>query len=156
MITIRKALLITLLSYFFIVQLHSQPQNSAFRNLTSAEGLPTTSVTDVTQDSFGLIWIGSWDGVYRYDGKSFKTIYSGDARFVKADDKGGVWISIEGGKLGYYNSYTDSIRFYKVPHPDRFIPIKIDNSGTVWVGTLDGLAKLDTVKNASAFEKFFF
>jgi len=146
MITVRKTLLITLLSYFSIVQLYGQAQNAAFRNLTSAEGLPTSSVTDVAQDSFGFIWIGSWDGVYRYDGKSFQTIYSGDARFVKTDDKGGVWISIEGGKLGYYNSYTDSIRFYEVPHPDRFIPIQIDNSGTVWAGTLDGIAKLDTVK----------
>ncbi|MFC3879821.1 ATP-binding protein [Algoriphagus namhaensis] len=50
--------------------------NAVFNNLTAEDGLPTTSVTSVSQDTFGYIWIGSWDVAFRYDGKSFEKLAS--------------------------------------------------------------------------------
>ena len=143
MITIRKTLLITLLTFFSIVQLRAQSQNAAFRNLTSADGLPTTSVTDVTQDAFGFIWIGTWDGVYKYDGHSFNKLpASEDGRYLAADKKGGVWISFEK-SVGYYDPYTDSLKKYDVPYSRRFPAIGVDDSNGVWIASDNGVLKFD-------------
>jgi len=135
----------TLFCCFLFVQLNAQPQNASFRNLTSAQGLPTTSITDVAQDVFGFIWIGSWRGVYRYDGRSFKKI-SDDGRYLVADKKGGVWISLEN-SAGYYDPYADSVREYTIPNAQRYGDISIDNSGGVWISTTDGTVKFDPQKN---------
>ena len=86
-------------SFLWIISIcltYAQTDNIAFRNLSSAEGLPVTSVTDVTQDAYGLIWIGSWNGVFRYDGLNFLKV-APYGRYLEADQKGGVWISKQGG-----------------------------------------------------------
>ena len=128
-------------------QLPAQPRNAIFRNITSADGLPSTSVTDITQDAFGFIWIGTWNGDYRYDGRTFKKIPSTtNGRYLKADKKGGVWISQEY-SAGYYDPYTDNVKKYVIPNSNRFPDIGIDHSGTVWISTTDGMLKLDTVTN---------
>ncbi len=141
----KKALLLFSFIWFLSGQIIAQSANATFRNITSADGLPTTSVEDITQDVFGFIWIGTWDGVYKYDGRSFKKIPgTNDGRYLTADTKGGVWISF-GGSVGYYNSYADSIKYYNKPDFDRFPSIAIDGAGNVWTTSEDGITKLDAV-----------
>lgn len=139
--TIMKKLLFFFL--LFVSINYAQSENVAFRNLTSAEGLPTTSINDVTQDTFGFIWIGSWDGVYKYDGKSFKKISGASGgRYVEADNNGGVWISFSS-SIGYYDSYTDSLIIYNIPNPERYADIAIDGSGNVWTYSSKEIFKFD-------------
>lgn len=131
---------------FFLTGLYvhtwAQGEDAAFRNITSAEGLPTTSVTDVTQDSFGLIWIGTWDGVYRFDGKSYeKMLYSG--RYVVADQKGGVWVSRQTGRLAYYDSYKNSWKEYNDLDRRRYLDVVIDGKGKVFAQSSKGLMQFN-------------
>jgi signal transduction histidine kinase/ligand-binding sensor domain-containing protein len=135
----------TLFCCFLFVQLNAQPQNASFRNLTSAQGLPTTSVTHVAQDAFGFIWIGSWVGAYRYDSRSFKKI-SEHGRYVNADKNGGMWITQEY-SVAFYNPYSDSLREYEIPNAIRYGHLNTDNGGGVWVSTIDGIVKFDSQKN---------
>ncbi len=139
--------------WFKALHLFAQPSDAAFRNLTPADGLPTTTVTDISQDSFGLIWIGSWEGVYRFDGTTYKLIYSGDARFLSADDHGGMWLSIEGGKVAYYNSYNDSLGYYNIPNCIRFTRIKTDKNGGVWAATGNGVSRFNPESGKFFIEK---
>ncbi len=169
MIKIRTAILIAFFICNSLVQLYAQPENAAFRNLTPADGLPTTRLSDISQDSFGLIWIGSFDEVYRFDGTTYKTIYSGDVRFLCPDNHGGMWISIAGGQVAYYNSYTDSLSNYDIPPKDRlkrmeinkygdviydrFTHIQTNDYGDVWGATTEGVVKYDPVTNKFILEK---
>ncbi|MGE5106735.1 MAG: ATP-binding protein [Sphingobacteriales bacterium] len=144
---VKKFFLLFVGSYFLHAQIIAQSGNATFRNITSADGLPSTSITDFAQDAFGFIWIGSWDGDYRYDGHIFKKISSStDGRYLKADKKGGIWIRFEY-SVGYYDPFTDSVKKYDIPNADRFPDIAIDNAGTVWVATTDGILKFDPTKN---------
>lgn len=43
-----------------------------FRRYTIADGMPQNSVTTITQDRKGYIWIGSRSGLCRFDGLTFK------------------------------------------------------------------------------------
>ncbi len=145
-INFKLVILQSVISIFSFVPLHGQPSDAAFRNLTSADGLPTTTVTDVTQDAFGLIWIGTWDGAYRYDGHTFKLMTGRDARYLTADKKGGVWICYDH-SAGYYDPYTDMINNYEIPNAERFGDIGVDGIGEVWIATEDGIVKLDSASH---------
>jgi signal transduction histidine kinase len=52
------------------------PQNIQFTNYSRASGLPEEQVSSVVQDSRGFLWIGSQEGLFRYDGKNFKSWYA--------------------------------------------------------------------------------
>ncbi len=133
-----------LLGIAMVIQ--GQPADAAFRNLTSAEGLPNTSVADVTQDAHGLIWIATWDGVYRFDGNKYTRITGKDCRKLASDDKGGVWMSFtSSGTLGYYDTQTDQINWYAVGKDNRSPNIAIDGSGQVWAGLNNGIVRLDPI-----------
>ena len=48
------------------------PQNYNFKNITSEDGLSQSTVETIYQDSKGYIWIGTNDGLDRYNGYEFK------------------------------------------------------------------------------------
>lgn len=45
------------------------------RHITNADGLSNSSVNMIFQDSDGLLWIGTWDGLNRYDGSHFHAFF---------------------------------------------------------------------------------
>jgi ligand-binding sensor domain-containing protein len=47
-----------------------------FRSITEANGLSNNIITDITQDKKGIMWIGSNNGLNRYDGTRIKKIYA--------------------------------------------------------------------------------
>ncbi|MFC3879825.1 ATP-binding protein [Algoriphagus namhaensis] len=128
-------------------------QNAVFNNLTPENGLPTTSVTDITQDSFGFIWLGTWDGVYRFDGKNYERFfYSG--RYVEADQAGGVWVSMEDGDIGYFDPETEEISlFQNVDENLRYLGIRVLEKSDVLVGTSLGIKRFDPISKTFKLEE---
>ncbi len=47
-------------------------QEYSFRRYTPADGLAADDVHDIMQDSYGFLWIGTGNGLSRFDGKTFK------------------------------------------------------------------------------------
>ncbi|MFR9578607.1 MAG: two-component regulator propeller domain-containing protein [Rikenellaceae bacterium] len=43
-----------------------------FSLLSNLDGLPSDMINDICQDNLGFIWIGTDDGVARYDGYTIK------------------------------------------------------------------------------------
>ena len=76
------------------------------KDLSPLQG-PNSIVRTIKQDRSGNIWIASWEGVFKYDGKSFANITSkvSSARFfsVLEDRKGNFWFSSVGSGVYYYN-----------------------------------------------------
>lgn len=62
-----------LLSFYTSGQL---PANIRFTNYTKANGLPEENVNSIVQDSRGFLWIGSKEGLIRFDGYRYKTWYA--------------------------------------------------------------------------------
>ncbi len=127
--------------------------NTIFNNLTAEDGLPTTSVTAVTQDSFGFIWIGSWYGVYLYDGVRFEKMFN-DGRRVLADDKGGVWISYQTGNIAYFNGKTEEYEFFRdLDEGLRYLPMIITPNGEVFTSTGQGVMKFNEINREFELEE---
>ncbi|MCH5197188.1 MAG: hypothetical protein J1F28_10755, partial [Oscillospiraceae bacterium] len=83
-------------------------------------GLPTGEANDVIQTSDGYIWIGSYGGLIRYDGSSFRNfsamIDASAVRCLYEDSNGRLWIgtnnsgvyAIDGDRVIKINSPTDN------------------------------------------------
>jgi signal transduction histidine kinase/ligand-binding sensor domain-containing protein len=61
-----------------------------FRTLGVAEGLPSSDVREIVQDRDGYIWIGTADGLARYDGVGFK-VYRHDANDLASLSGNDIW-----------------------------------------------------------------
>ncbi len=82
---------------------------------------PNRITRNITQDRNGNIWIAAFDGIFRYDGKSFTNITSkvSSARFfsVLEDRKGNLWFGSIGSGVYYY----DGKSFQNFTTKDRLI-----------------------------------
>ena len=85
----KKGLLFFLLSvcYFFPVSFATEQYN--FIHINGVNGLSNSHVKSIIQDSYGFIWLGTRNGLNRYDGVSmqvypcFGAWQSGDLRPIR-------------------------------------------------------------------------
>ncbi len=109
---------------------------------------PNHITRNIIQDRNGNIWIASWDGVFRYDGKSFTNITSkvSSARFFSLlqDRKGNFWFGSIGSGVYYY----DGKSFKNFTTRDGLINNEItciyeDKTGNIWFGAGGGASCYD-------------
>ena len=90
--------------------------NTAFQKLGIADGLRSNSVTSLLADSRGYLWIGTYQGLNRYDGYQVKSRFpeSGDPQLkevfnqpitaLEEDAEGRIWIECESGAYSLYDT----------------------------------------------------
>lgn len=86
-------------------QLNPQP---AFRNLSTADGLPSSEVYNIIKDRNGYLWFGTDNGLSRYDGYEFENF--GPQEGLKnnvifhsfEDSEGQLWFNSLGGDIYIY------------------------------------------------------
>lgn len=82
-------------------------QHFTHKNFTIEDGLPSGVVYDIKQDNQGFLWIGTNNGVAKYDGYSFENYSVEDgladieAFNMVNDDYGRIWIMGSSNKLSY-------------------------------------------------------
>ena len=137
-------------------------ENIHFDHLSNKNGLSSNIVWSVLQDSNGFVWIGTVDGLNRFDGVEFK-VYKHDvndpnslgdnsAQVIIEDRLKNLWIGSWGGGLSKFNPETEQFTRYQHDPSDpgsissnRVQAIYEDHDGVIWVGTAEGLNKLDVV-----------
>ncbi len=56
----------------FLLILNAASQNPLYRRFNDSSGLQNRSIYDIYQDSKGLIWLGTDEGLIRFDGRNFQ------------------------------------------------------------------------------------
>ena len=88
-----------------------------FKNLTVSDGLPHSEITSIIQDKTGFLWLGTLNGLTRYDGNSMKTYIRDNSsnslsniRIISLyhDSDSLLFIGTEGGVLNVFNLYKES------------------------------------------------
>lgn len=113
-------------------------------------GLCSDSITALYQDSKGFVWIGTYDGVMRFDGQRFMTFdQTNTAGFVGhsangfLEAEGSLWISSGQGVIrfrdGVFHSFTKEDGLVS-PHISS---MAADREGRLWLGTNQGLMYFD-------------
>jgi ligand-binding sensor domain-containing protein len=106
-------------------------QNLKFKRLSIDEGLSTVSVRTIFQDSQDFIWIGTQDGLCRYDGyhiKTYKTdhydpasISSNYINCLYEDKLQNIYIGTDDGGLSVFNKRTEKFINYHHSQDKRSI-----------------------------------
>lgn len=125
----------------------AQNPELSFRYLTQKDGLSSTFVNCIGQDSTGFIWIGTNNGLNRYDGLHFKTYWSRLAdstqlphiniTHIFTQRSGKLWIGTMRG-LALYDSQNDSFKRIKFDGVENGLNYQIsdiqeDEGGRVFV-----------------------
>ena len=119
------------------------------------QGLPQSTVTAIVQTRDGYLWLGTQEGLVRFNGTHFFTFdkrntpafaASHDVRALFEDPTGTLWIGTFGGGLFRYDDGTFTAQAEIAGR--QISTITADRKGLLWVGTFDdGLYTLhdDTV-----------
>ncbi|MGD8574388.1 MAG: ATP-binding protein [Gammaproteobacteria bacterium] len=125
------------------------------QRLSGDNGLPSSTVFQIQQDSMGFLWVGTETGLYRYDGYT-PTIFSHTPRDpaslsanimrgIVAGSGGKMWIGTYGGGLDLYEPGKEGFKHFRHDDSDPsslsanqiWTLSKADN-GRIWVGTMRG------------------
>lgn len=164
----------TIFFIFFIISQFATAQAPSlyFNRITTQNGLSHNKVNCVLQDQRGFIWMGTDDGLNRYDGRRFvvfrhepgnKASISGNIiTDLVEDEKGVLWIATSDGGLSKYDYRLSSDKQFKqyrnIPGDQTSIPVNIvndllpDNYGNLWLAT-GGHSVLRFNKSTERFEK---
>jgi signal transduction histidine kinase/ligand-binding sensor domain-containing protein len=158
-----------LLQIFFIIisvsSILAQEYNFSFENISTDAGLSSAAVNCIIQDRTGFIWLGTEDGLNRYDGYGFKVYRNipGDTLSLSnnyiwtiCEDKAGqLWIATESGGLNRFDPVTEKFYRYK-NNPDDPASLNsnilqtvfCDDEDNIWAGTWgNGINLLDRRTN---------
>ncbi len=121
------------------------------------DGLPSGHVTAITQDTRGFVWLGTEEGLARYDAHEFVVYEAGPKALPDAhvtalvdDHQDGLWIgTAEGGlarldqKTGTFTYFTHDPERADSLAGDTVLALAVDGRGRVWVGLNAGLDVID-------------
>ncbi|MDC8012993.1 two-component regulator propeller domain-containing protein [Tahibacter soli] len=125
-----------------------------FKRLGVRDGLSQTIATTLAQDARGFVWVGTQDGLNRYDGYGFRvyrhdrddpaSLPDNNVRRLLADSKGRLWIGFATG-LARYDAALDRFDTWR-PAPGvrnalaaRSVGALLeDRDGRIWVATSGG------------------
>jgi len=132
--------------------LKNQDLKYSLEQLDNTKGLSNSSVNCIFQDSQNLLWIGTWDGLNRYDGNSFKIFRSEEDNKtslsnqvilkVGEDKEGQIWVLTMHG-INRYNKKTDTFEHYyfsrknKPPLSESEFNMALDASKQVFCAVKD-------------------
>ena len=142
-------------------------QDVRFSALTLKDGISQLTVTAIFQDSKGLMWFGTRNGLNSYDGKSFKTYHFRNSQnqidnhivAICEDGERNLWVGTTSG-LACIEYSTEKVVTYfhdkKIPSSlsDNYIfSLEIDKSNRLIIGTKSGLNIYN--KTTKKFEQYF-
>lgn len=133
-----------------LFSLNAFPQRYNFTIYNTGSGLPGNQINDVIQDRHGRIWVGTMNGVSRFDGIEFSKfdklnpISSSPVKTLFEDSRGNIWIGmINGGVCRYSGTGYEFFNTGNGLLSDIVYSVAEDQEGNIWIGTSEGLNRFD-------------
>lgn len=130
-------------------------QSETFYRYSESDGLPPSTVLSILQDDIGFLWIGTTDGLFRYDGHEFRefrhnlndstSLSNNYIRTLFQDSEENIWVGTKKGLNCYSPKKESFTRFVLVgdsistKESNNILSIAEDSSGHIWNGSYHGL-----------------
>jgi ligand-binding sensor domain-containing protein/serine phosphatase RsbU (regulator of sigma subunit) len=155
--------LIHIISLLISISTYAQSDVLDVRMYNIENGLSQSRINCVLQDNDGFLWIGTPDGLNRFDGRKFilfknefinsNSLCSNNITALSLSSKGGVWVGTSNG-LAYFDKQKKSFKNYTYK-PDnsygisdnKIYSIYEDEKGITWIQTSLSLEKYDEQTN---------
>jgi len=142
-----------------------------FETITQEDGLSSDIVKAIYKDSYGYIWVGTINGLNRYNGEDF-TIYSShwneskngltcnQITSIAEDSNNHLWIGTQNGLFKFDRVSETFEPFYHNPtNPislsnNSIKKLFLDKAGNFWIATQNGLNKLVDNGNEISFKRY--
>lgn len=157
-----KKLLLIICSLVLLKQMIAQQPDLVFHHTTQKDGLSFNVINCFLKDSRGILWIGTYDGLNRYDGAHFYIYRKGKnknslpdnaVQKLAEDKKGNIWGVTDDGVF-CYNQKKNSFTNYHTPGEKDWgglLSIICDAEGTIWATNAYCLVKYN--EKTDSFER---
>ena len=143
-----KILCTILISFFLVPRALCEQSDYLFYKLTNSEGLSHNTVHDIVQDSCGLIWISTKEGLNKYDSYTFKKYFSHDYTDLSSDhisklavtEDNTLFVGTTSG-MAKYNRMKDTFRqlLWEGKRLPGILSLYEASDSTLIIGTVRGL-----------------
>ncbi len=121
-----------------------------YQHVDKAAKLSNSAITSVYMDRYDYVWLGTWDGLNRYDGSSIKvykpdpflkgTISNNVIRDFLEDGRGDLWVVTHLG-INKYNRAKNSFQIYldsltDIPFLEYNIRACIGADSSIWISLI--------------------
>ena len=147
---------VLLISFSFTIR----AQDLQFKTITVNDGLTQHDVSCILQDSYGFIWIGTYDGLNRYDGYTIQNYFhvtedenslsSNRIKCLFEDSQKTIWIGTDGSGINYYSLIKE--KFERVETPENYQTVQDiieTENGEIFIATNNGV--LQIIKNDKGY-----
>ncbi|WP_170246356.1 response regulator [Colwellia hornerae] len=133
----------------------------SFSHLTSNEGLSQDLAAVIFRDHLGYLWVGTSDGLNRYDGYNFKvyrnkindnqSLSENFITGISEDQQGDLWVATRNGlnklmrKTGHFKRFYHNNKQKTGLSSNHVTRLIKDNNGGFWLGTKAGVNHFDPV-----------
>ena len=108
---------------FLTVSLSSEKRSFRFEHISVEHGLSQCAIECITQDASGFIWIGTQDGLNKYDGYNFKihnhdpanpnSLSNNVVYSIYEDHTGILWVGTFQGGLNKFDPQTEKFTHFR-------------------------------------------
>jgi len=149
---IRRAALL-LAPLLWILAVEATAVQLPLKSYTTVDGLASDRVACILKDSHGFLWLGTWDGISRFDSYRFQSLATaeglpGPAVNALLESRDGTYWAATNGGLARWNparaprppgSPFERMPLPSVPDADSVESLLQDRAGALWIGTGAGL-----------------
>lgn len=141
---------ISILSIILLSVVFGFGQNTyRFKNYTINDGLSQSAVRTIVQEESGALWLGTQDGLNRFDGQGFEIFNSDNTPGIEneyfyaslVDRNGNLWFGTANGLLQYQVKKEQFVTFQ--PRGKSALQVESlveDSNGNIWIASFsDGL-----------------
>ena len=164
-----KRLLTTIAALLLLHSLHAQQLQASLSHFTTDNGLSSNAIANIYQDSYGFVWLATWNGLSRFDGYNFYNYRTGNGSKIKnlhnriydlaIDQAQNIWMRMYDNRVFVLDRNTDQIvdPFEAISGHENFMasaPVLVTSTGDVLVAMGDdGLYALHTDRSGIKAEK---
>ena|GEM_PF-6513560 len=165
-----KNIVITLFCIcLFCARTTAQLYSNDYELFTTRDGLPHNNVLSAIQDSYGFLWVGTYNGLSVYDGNGFRNLKAFEHQddnwlyaieTIYEDWKGNIWIGTRGGLVSCFLRKEQKFFEYKAkPIQAKIKCFHMDREGSLWIGYesgLIGVAAGDSISTKKIVERVIY